>query len=284
MKINFSLIVYSAFAVCLASCSQNAKDQSLVPTSKATQPEEAYPNQRGITKTGFLNGEKITYRLINDQPVFESDILLSSESIQDQASISTQDTEGTGRSKTTARWPNKIVYYTISSSLPNQQRVLDAIAHWEANTPIRFVARTTQRGYVIFQPGSGCAANVGYSGSVQYVNLASSCTTGSTIHEIGHVVGLWHEHTRADRDTYVTINTSNIISGYESDFQTYVQRGLDGFDYPGGLDFNSIMLYGSYDFSQNGLPTITKKDGSTFTSQRDGLSPIDISTVQYMYP
>ncbi len=40
------------------------------------------------------------------------------------------------------RWPNARVPYDIDPALPNQQRVTDAIAHWEANTRIRFVLRT----------------------------------------------------------------------------------------------------------------------------------------------
>lgn len=281
MKYTFSLIILSLFA--LASCSQNSTEKtlnSMTTTAKTTRPEEAFPNQRGALKSGILNGQTVSYQLIGDQAVFESDILLPPESLKEKTDM---HTEGTGRSKTSTRWPNKIVYYSIDAALPNQSRVTDAIAHWEANTPLRFVQRTTQRGYVVFKTGSGCSSNVGYSGGVQYVNLANTCTTGNTIHEIGHTVGLWHEQTRADRDTYVTINTANIISGYEADFQTYTDRGADGFDYPSGLDFNSIMMYGSYDFSKNGQPTITKKDGSTFTVQRNGLSYTDINTIYYMY-
>ncbi|GAB3962281.1 Dot/Icm T4SS effector LegP [Spirosoma harenae] len=249
-----------------------------------SRPEEAFPNQVGVSKTGLLNGQKINYRLIGDQAVFESDILLSSQELQAPTNTGTEVVDGTGRTKASSRWPNKIVYYSIDPSLPNQSRVTDAIAHWEMYTPIRFVQRTTQRGYVLFRSGTGCSSNVGYSGGLQYVNLGSGCTTGNTIHEIGHTIGLWHEHTRADRDTYVNINTANIQTGYEADFQTYVERGQDGFDYAGGLDFGSIMLYGSYDFSKNGLPTITKKDGSTFVGQRTGLSPVDVNTVLSMYP
>jgi hypothetical protein len=283
MKLLFSLTIVSILIISLLSCSQDPTEKaldSLVPTSKTTRPEEAFPNQRGTLQSGVLNGQKISYYLIGDQAVFECDILLSPENLKEESAM---HTEGTGRSKTSTRWPNKLVYYSIDPSLPNQARVTDAIAHWEANTPLRFVQRTTQRGYVVFKTGSGCSSNVGFSGGVQYINLASTCTTGNTIHEIGHTVGLWHEQSRVDRDTYVTINTANIISGYEADFQTYTDRGTDGFDYPSGLDFGSIMLYGSYDFSKNGQPTMTKKDGSTFVGQRNGLSYTDINTIYYMY-
>ncbi|QDK82758.1 peptidase M12 [Spirosoma sp. KCTC 42546] len=283
MKISYTFSLVCMFATTLLSCSQNQAEKAfqISPVSISTRPEEAFPNQRGVLTTGLLNGEPIRYFLVGDQAVFQSDILLLPDNLKQPSELHTQ---GTGRVKTSLRWPNKIVYYTIDPALPNQARVTDAMAHWEANTPIRFVPRTTQRGYVLFRVGSGCSSNVGYAGSQQYINLASGCTTGNTIHEIGHTVGLWHEQSRVDRDVYVNIHTGNIQTGYEPDFQTYAQRGMDGFDSGGGLDFGSVMLYGSYDFSKNGLPTMTKKDGSTFIGQRQGLSATDIKTIGYMYP
>ncbi|GAB3503570.1 Dot/Icm T4SS effector LegP [Spirosoma knui] len=284
MKITGFTALVCLSTVGLLSCSPDQSESgtaAIGPVIQGSRAEEAFPDQHGSLQTAYLNKQKIKYRLINGQAVFERDILLTPDDLEDRIDVST---EGTGRSKSTSRWPGKIVYYSIDPTLPNQARVLNAIAHWEANTPIRFVQRTTQRGYVLFKKGNGCSSNVGYSGGLQYVTLGDGCTTGNTIHEIGHTVGLWHEHTRADRDTYVTVNMANVRPGYESDFDTYSARGFDGFDSPGGLDFGSIMLYGSYDFSVNGLPTITRKNGTTFPIQRNGLSITDINTVLTMYP
>ncbi|CCH55517.1 hypothetical protein BN8_04779 [Fibrisoma limi BUZ 3] len=267
----------------LTGCSrEDATEQQAKPEfMMSTTAEQAYPGQTGETKVAYFFGQKLVYQAINGEAVFEGDMLLNPSDLRDDPYTETQ---GTGRSRASSRWPGKVVYYSIDPTLPNQTRVTSAIAHWEANTPIRFVQRTTQNAYVVFRPGSGCSSSVGYTGGVQYINLATGCSTGNTIHEIGHAIGLWHEHTRADRNTYVTVNLGNVTTGYESNFQTYVELGRDGFDYAGGLDFGSIMLYSSYDFSKNGLPTLTKKDGSTFVGQRNGLSPVDINTVKYMYP
>ena len=70
------------------------------------------------------------------------------------------------------RWPNCRVPFTIDPALPNQARVTEAIAHWEANTSFRFPARTTETDFITFRPGSGCSSQVGRRGNQQFVNLA----------------------------------------------------------------------------------------------------------------
>ena len=51
-------------------------------------------------------------------------------------------------------------------------------------------------------------------GEGQGVNLAGNCIRNGTIaHEIGHLIGFWHEHTRPDRDSYVEIVKDNVLTG-----------------------------------------------------------------------
>ncbi len=43
------------------------------------------------------------------------------------------------------------------------------------------------------------------------------------------------------------------------------------------------MMYGSYAFSKNGEPTMTKKDGTLFEAQRDHLSDEDKEHIRQIY-
>jgi hypothetical protein len=163
-----------------------------------------------------------------------------------------------------------------------RQRVNDAIAHWEANTNIDFVNRTSQGNWIEFKPGSGCSSSIGMVGGCQAITLDTDCSFGNAVHEIGHALGFYHEQSRVDRGNSIIINWNNIQSGKSHNFKTYAERGEEGFDLC-AFDFGSIMLYSSMAFSKNNLPTITRLDGSTFGAQRTALSAGDIETYNFMY-
>lgn len=262
----------------------------LACSAASSGPEQAFPCRSGEVRTGLLplpdgSLEVVEYELIDGVGVLEGDILLPVDE-DGELDVAVPESnrifdKSTGRSNTAYRWGcNKVPY--VNSLTYNPSRVDNAIAHWEANTNLVFVPRTSQSDYVDFVSGSGCGSLVGRQGGRQEITLSDFCSTGSTIHEIGHAVGLWHEHNRSDRDESVVIQWGNIESGKDHNFKTYVQRGEDGFDW-GLHDFGSIMHYGSFAFSWNGYPTITKLDGSTFFAQRSGLSSTDLGGVDKMY-
>jgi hypothetical protein len=92
---------------------------------------------------------------------------------------------------------------------------LKAINEYCKNTCIRFVPKTKKTtNYVAFtSDNTGCHSYVGMKGGKQMLNLQSpGCVTmiGTAEHEMMHALGCWHEHTRCDRDEFVTINRTNI--------------------------------------------------------------------------
>jgi len=289
MKTINKLNLLAAVLFLASSCNvENDLEANPTPDSNLLKQEVAFPDTKGVVKTGFLNGQEISYEVINGYNVYQGDILLTDSQINNFSD--------TYSAKTVAlndkRWPNNTVYYTINRNLPNTNRVYDAVAHWEAYTNVTFIEFTPKKGkksnnppnYVEFVSGSGCSSYVGMIGGKQTITLGSGCSTGNTIHEIAHAVGIFHEHSRTDRDDHVTVNYENITAGKEHNFERAVDRGYNASDYTSVLDFGSVMMYPSYAFSSNGLPTITKLDGSTFSVQRNGLSTSDIEGINLMYP
>ena len=125
-----------------------------------------------------------------------------------------------------------------------------------------------------------CCSFVGrFAGFIQPVSIGYYCSFASTVHEIGHVLGFWHEQSRPDRDKYVEIHEENIIPGFESNFDKETDVNSLGVPY----DFNSIMHYSASAFAERNTYTISTKEKDIPFGLAPELSPLDIKQTNLLY-
>lgn len=230
-----------------------------------------------------MGSRTIVYEQINEFAVVEGDILIGKvANLNNQGAVITPKVGG-------SRWPNGVVAYEVAEDMPfiNKLAIFQAIDHWQKNTNIEFVElnsknRYDYRDYISFIPAEGttCSSYVGKKGGKQEINLAPRCTTMNTVHEIGHALGLWHEQSRADRNSFVRIVWENIDEEHKYNFDQHLTDGKDFGDY----DYQSIMHYGTYAFTKNGEKTIIPLVDGVEIGQRTHLSEKDITAIKSMYP
>lgn len=193
---------------------------------------------------------------------------------------------GVGLTAAGGPWSDGIVPYLVDAGLPAISRtaILDAVKHWNAVSGITLYEignnQAVPPDHLRFQSGPGCASWVGRQGGEQEVWIAPSCSAGSVMHEIGHALGLEHEHTRSDRDQYIQINWDNIDPDKWHNFD----KAPANAELLGQYDYDSIMHYGRANFSVNGMNTIEPLiDAAPNLGQRKALSAGDIASIARLY-
>lgn len=192
-------------------------------------------------------------------------------------------------------WEWGVIPYEMAPNFSEaeRQRIRAAMDTWARIAPVTFVPRTTQTGFLAVtrdevadpQTASPCFASVGHRlGLMGRINLGSTCSssTGTILHELGHVLGFYHEHQRLDRDTYVTIDIGNVPGNARFAFDKYT------FPSPGPYDFGSIMHYGAGYFALDlSRPTIIVKppyqSEAAQMGQRVALSDNDHNYMAILY-
>ncbi|VDO30582.1 unnamed protein product [Brugia timori] len=161
--------------------------------------------------------------------------------------------------------------------------------HWENNTCITFIPRQPEHlNYIVFTIDKcGCCSYVGRkSNGPQAISIGKNCDKfGIVVHELGHVIGFWHEHTRLDRDQHVDIFYKSIQQAQDYNFEKLKSDEIDSLGEP--YDYASIMHYARDTFSRGMyLDTILPKvkfGQRPEIGQRMQLSPGDISQTKKLY-
>lgn len=228
-----------------------------------------------------LRLEKGTFRvavLKNDSlAVIEGDIIIRLAKEKDSLTKGIRSWGIVGK-----KWAGNVVYYAINPSTPNQAAIADAISYWKQTVPgIKFEKHLSPiANFIDFVPGAGPSSEVGMIGGRQEITVSASTSKGNIIHEIGHALGLWHEHTRSDRDKYITVDLANVKEKFKFNFN--IQPGEpNGTSY----DYGSIMHYPTHtpDFAVDpAKPVITPKI-TVAIGQRLALSAQDIAGVKKRY-
>lgn len=179
------------------------------------------------------------------------------------------------------RWPGGVIPYELHPSLSgNRQQVLEAIARMNETELELIPRRPTDADYVVFQEvGEGCNSHAGRIGGSQNINSDCYGSTGSVMHEIMHAAGFFHEQSRTDRDSFITIVWQEIDPTFRHAFERRDSVGRDS----GAYDYGSLMHYGPRAFSISGNPTIIPTNPNVTIGQREGLSALDRAALTQLY-
>ena len=279
MKITY---LCSLLVLCLTSCTFTDQENT---TISPCFPEfrEDYSPVGSVSTIRLGNGK--TVMMDEDSTFFLGDLLLSKSLIDEWNSPATKSA---AISTSVKLWNSPVINYYISPSFSNSAKTVIRSGVQmlnNANLCIQFVENSSipSSGLYFIPDSTSNYSYIGKQTSVNQVHIYyGNSYAGIVAHEVMHALGFFHEQSRTDRNNYVVINYNNIQTGKEHNFNTFSNNGYSGYNI-GAYDYYSIMHYGSYYFSNNSLPTITKLDGATITPQRSYLTSGDIAGLKYLY-
>ncbi len=236
-------------------------------------------------RTGIFRGAAVTYAIVNGKAVLHGDMLL--DHVDTAPTGTPRIHPAVGIAYGSYFWPKvggvAQIPYIVTNTGDNLSAALTQFNATFGGL-IQFVPRTTETDYVNFNfdpsdLNGACESNVGHIGGEQSVGGAVNCSTATILHEMGHTLGLYHEMSRPDRNTYVKVLTTNMIKGSEANFDILI----DNFQETGLYDYASIMHYPAFVLSRNGGPTLESIPAGMTLSNDSGYSAADLDGINRLY-
>jgi len=169
---------------------------------------------------------------------------------------------GASRALDRYHWDKGILYYDLSRLGAHvfflKSRIKSALQDLmdRTNNCVQFVEKRSGPRVEVHSHG-GCLSAIGNQAKLnrskrQILRLGLGCWTKGTIqHEFVHALGFYHSQMRSDRDKYIEVKWDNIRKDPKNlkNFKKYTPDVISHYGLP--FDYESIMLYGSYQGSNN---------------------------------
>lgn len=253
-------------------------------------------NQNEIIKNAIeksINEDKYTSMILH----FEGDSIISKMDIIKKYEESNNLNKRFARISVFAKWGDKIKY-RFNGDFPKKDKeiLVSAMNEWEIASDNAFIFEEIKNsGWNQFIWGIGFSYHISISykpnndtsvstlGCVPWATISFSkgASKATYLHELGHSLGLIHEHQRPDRDKYIIVKMNKIKSSYYFQYYKILTTICLG-----EFDINSIMMYSGYDPSASKDPKdpylITKLNGEKIKNTRT-LSITDKLKIKEMY-
>ena len=215
------------------------------------------------------------------------------------------------------RWPGGVVHWVNNSQhlgSAQMQTINQAITELQTRTPVSFVPTLPASGPYLSLIDNPATGTGGISSCVGTENIdtdmqsthADPCTIAfpidvnqiTALHEFGHLFGFFHEQQRADRNTYVDVDSNASCTDDAGDLAPITT----GAEEIGNYDFASAMEYSSFNACNTNaagnctcLPTLKKGSWTidhtgNVTSSNPGFIPLpsdlsvrDVRALNRMY-
>ncbi|XP_018906861.2 astacin-like metalloprotease toxin 3 [Bemisia tabaci] len=194
-------------------------------------------------------------------------------------------------------WPKAAVIYKVEDLMwesfnHDYLKVFEAMEDIMRETCVRFKEWSGEPDFVFVEYNLGLRSSnaaVGRKIGQSWLRIGQQNFVKEVIlHELGHTLGLRHEHQRPDRDHYVDVLWQNIEREQRAQFEQLDKSSVNLFGEP--FDFDSIMMYHDCSSSDPARPAkLQSKTGRNLKLKagvgnlNTKLSASDVKRIQDLY-